>query len=116
MQNEDLVPIVVQCLSSEASSSSTATSPTTSSSQDSSRENFSQRPVKRRTKQQRSLARGNSSRDLEAKECDNLARNLPEWVEASAENLVDGEAAASSTEAAGSSEPHLSVQSSQRGV
>ena len=33
-------------------------------------------------------------------------RDLLEWLEESAENLVGGDASASSTEASGSSEPH----------
>ena len=55
------------CGLSIGSSSSDAATSLTSSSQDSSRKKTTQRPVKR-TKQERSLARGNSLRDLEAKE------------------------------------------------
>ena len=91
---ENYVPVVVPGLSREASVPARHPMPISSSSQDSSRESSTQRPGERRTKRERILARRNSSRDLEAKERDNLARgdlshHLPERPEGFTEELVD---------------------------
>ena len=77
-----------------------------SSSRDSSREKSSQRPVKKRTKQERSLARENPSRDLETIEGKTSCAICQRWLEDFTENLVEGEASASGSEGAGSSKPH----------
>ena len=83
---ENYVPTIVPSLSSGSSSSSAASLTTTSSSQDSKRVESTQRPVRRRSKQDRRSARGNSEQSHESKETDNsgrsdLVHDLPEWLE-----------------------------------
>ena len=93
---ENHVPVVVPCLSRGASSSSTAIPPATSSPRDSSKEYSTQRPVKRRTKEERSLTRKNTSLDLRNKRRNlgrrDIFRDLQEWLGNFIENLVEGEA------------------------
>ena len=57
---ENYVPTIVPSLSSGSSSSSASSLTTTSSSQDSKQVESTQRPVRRRSKQDRRSARGNS--------------------------------------------------------
>ena len=63
------------------SSSSMSSPPTTSSSKDSGREHSTHRPVKRGTKQERSVARRNPSHNLDEKETAKLETEKPEKLQ-----------------------------------